>query len=295
MLMLLSILCIIFFFLYIRLRCELRSLHQQLQHHNQEGSKFRLFLTTSNDRMNKILNELNLFINNLEQERHMCVKNEKDVRDMITNISHDIRTPLTSIQGYIEMLQQSEDISEKERYYQIVMKRLNDLESMLDEFFLYTKLMNTSDRFILESKEVYPILCQSVLSYMDLLQSHQLNPLIICDDETIKANIHEESLKRICTNLLMNTIRYGENPFSICIKQSDDEVILIFTNQMKDTSIEVSQIFDRFYKGNEARTQKGSGLGLAIVKELCEHMQGSVTAEKIDQKLSICIRLQRVN
>jgi len=38
-------------------------------------------------------------------------------------------------------------------------------------------------------------------------------------------------------------------------------------------------MFDRFYRGAEARGRPGSGLGLAIVRQVVEQHGGSVTAE----------------
>jgi two-component system sensor histidine kinase MprB len=38
-------------------------------------------------------------------------------------------------------------------------------------------------------------------------------------------------------------------------------------------------VFDRFYRGAEARGRPGSGLGLAIVRQVAEQQGGSIVAE----------------
>ena len=211
---------------------------------------------------------------------------------MITNISHDIRTPLTSIQGYLEMLHHSDDPIEKERYHHIITNRLNDLEGLLDEFFLYTKLRNSNDLLIIEEKEVYPIVCSVLLNYMDDLKAHNLEPIMNCDCEEITANIHEDSFKRLCMNLTMNAIRYGEAPLAISFMRCKEGVDLCFENGVHNINeLQVASLFDRFYKGDMARNQTGSGLGLAIVKELAEHMGGYVYACTNDNKLQIHVIL----
>lgn len=40
--------------------------------------------------------------------------------------------------------------------------------------------------------------------------------------------------------------------------------------------IDVSQVFDRFYKADEARSKTSSGLGLSIVKELVLRVDGKI-------------------
>lgn len=284
------ILCIIFLFLYIQLRSEIKSFKNQLYYTEKEGSTFTLFSTTSNNDMKEIIQKINSMKEMMQDEKHSFTKNEKEIRDMIANISHDIRTPLTSIQGYVEMMQTSDEQKDRERYFDIVSKRLQDLESMLDEFFLYTKLMSTNEVFILEKKEIYPNLCQALLGYVDLLKYNNLEPQIICEDEHLCADIHEDSLRRICVNLLINTVRYGKEPFHIYVKKENDQVLMIFENGCKeDTTVDLEHMFDRFYKGDPSRNRKGSGLGLAIVNELVGRMNGSIKATYESNLLSIVL------
>ena len=292
MMIVLGVCCLILLFLYIQLKKDIKSLHDQLHYTKEERSDFMLFSSSSNKEIKEVIKDINGIRQEMQDAKSLHIRNEKDVRDMIANISHDIRTPLTSIQGYVEMIQQSEDVIERERFYRVVMNRLQDLESMLDEFFLYTKLMNTSELYTLEKKEIYPLLCQTLLNYMDVLNEHNLTPEVCCDDEGITACIHEESFQRICMNLIINTVRYGMNPFHIIIKKVDHQICIEFKNAcITNEQMDVEHMFDRFYKGNQARSQKGCGLGLAIVKELCERMNAVVSAQYSDQTLCIQVLL----
>ena len=44
-------------------------------------------------------------------------------------------------------------------------------------------------------------------------------------------------------------------------------------------SADLPHVFDRFYRGRDARGRPGSGLGLAIVRQVAEAHGGSVAAE----------------
>lgn len=291
-LLIVSIIGAIFLFLYIQQRSEVNSLEDQLQYMDKEESTFTLFTNSSDPKIQSIFDSINLIKSEMQKEKSLHLKNEKQIRAMIANISHDIRTPLTSIQGYVEMMQLSEDRKERERYYQIIVHRLDDLQSMLDEFFLYTKLMNTSESYELKSMEVYPIVCHVVLNYMDLLKEQGLSCEMICKDENLMLEIHEESFHRVCMNLLINTLRYGSDPFQITIRKNKSCGEIIFENGLDSTvKIDTENMFERFYKGDNARTQKGSGLGLAIVKELVERMNGEVKAEVENDTLRIIVSL----
>lgn len=278
----------LFLYLYLHSRYELTLLVKQLRYHREEQSTFDSFSISGNRQMKEICKEMDMLRDNIQKDMKEHLQHERNTEEMITNISHDIRTPLTSIQGYLEMLEHSEDPIEKDRYHKIITNRLKDLEGLLDEFFLYTKLRNSNDQLVVEKLELYPILCSVLLNYMDELQTHHLEPNIDCSCESITAFIHEESFKRLCTNLIMNAIRYGNAPLHISLCMCEDGVDLCFENGVEDVeSLQVSSLFDRFYKGDTSRNQKGSGLGLAIVKELVEHMGGYVYACTEDTNLQI--------
>lgn len=291
-LIIVSIICIISFLLYFQLRLEIKSLKNQLKYTKEENSTFTLFTNSSDTTIKDIFDEINLMKRAMKEEKQQHFKKEKEIKEMITNISHDIRTPLTSIQGYLEMMETSDDVNERERYYQIIVRRLDDFHSLLDEFFVYTKLINASEEMLLTSQAIYPLVCHSLLNYMNLLQEHDLVPQMMCEDEALMANIHEESFHRICMNLIINTIRYGEKPFIISIKKEAEKIIVCFQNNCNPSNIiDCDHMFDRFYKEDSARTQKGSGLGLAIVKELIDRMHGSVIAKQVNNTISIVLTL----
>lgn len=288
------ILCAVFLFLYLQLRSELRQLHKQLAYTRKEDAQFTLFTTSSNLVMAQVIDEVNQLKHQRQSEKNAYLKNELEVQDMITNISHDIRTPLTSIQGYVEMVAISEDSDERNRYFEIITNRLHDLESMLDEFFLYTRLINSNEVLEVHSLAVYPFLCNTLLNYMDMINTQHLEPQIQCENEAVCVLAHEESLRRICTNLIMNTIRYGKAPFVIRVEEQTSAITIQFSNHVNAGDfVDVEHMFDRFYKGDRARTQKGSGLGLAIVKELSQRMQGSVEAKLHGDVLQVILKLPK--
>ena len=64
------------------------------------------------------------------------------------------------------------------------------------------------------------------------------------------------------------------------LKLENERVVFSCSNKVDDPdSIDISQIFTRFYKSDPARTHSSTGLGLAIAKGLAERMNGGMTAE----------------
>ena len=112
---------------------------------------------------------------------------------MLAGISHDIRTPLTSISGYIEMLEHA-DAGEQQRYLHIITARLRDMEELLDTFFVYARLQASEEEIECRRQPIYPLLCESVLSYYAQLQEKGIAPQMICADEQVQGVVEEASL-----------------------------------------------------------------------------------------------------
>ncbi len=94
-------------------------------------------------------------------------------------------------------------------------------------------------------------------------------------------------LKQIVVNLVDNAIKYTPPGGSVSVSTylQDGRVAL----EVADTGIGIpkdatSQIFDRFFRVDKARSRQlgGTGLGLAIVKSICTAYNGSVTVKSAE-------------
>ena len=94
-----------------------------------------------------------------------------------------------------------------------------------------------------------------------------------------------EQVRRIFDNLLENSLKYaGTSPVQveISLEETEDEMVLSWKDDGKGVPPEkLPHIFERFYRCDEARTEKGSGVGLYVVSYIMERHGGRVTAEEI--------------
>jgi len=59
---------------------------------------------------------------------------------------------------------------------------------------------------------------------------------------------------------------------------------------------DLPHVFDRFYRGADARSRPGTGLGLAIVRQVAEQHGGTISADNADgggAEFSLQIRGER--
>lgn len=270
---------------YIRLRADIRSLYRQLEE-IRRGSHMELFVDSRQKPLLELCVRLNEVLALWDTKRVKYENAQRILKQDITSLAHDIRTPLTGAAGYMQLARECETPDKRERYLTAAEKRLTELGEMLEEMFLYTKLVGENFSLSIGKVYVLPVLSDCLLSMYVQFEEQGITPKVAFESEKIQVEADEEALKRIFNNLLQNALVHGTGALSVTQTGSR----LVFENAVpKKTDIELSLIFDRFYKADKSRSKGSSGLGLFIVKELMERMGGSVRAELSDEKIRIIL------
>ncbi len=289
LLILSGIICIWLSLSCLRLRADIRYLHEQLGE-IERGSHIELAVYSRRQSLLAFCRRLNRVLQEKDASHNRYEKAEKKLKQNITDLAHDIRTPLTGASGYVQLARESTDSIKKEHYLEVAGKRLAELSDMLEELFLYTRLTDEDYSLPKESlKKTYvlPLLSECLLSLYSAFEERGTSPEIDFASEDFCIYAEEEILQRIFLNLIRNALLHGRG--GITILQKED--LLIFENPVSQDSIpDTGQLFDRFYKADSARRKGSSGLGLFIVKELTESLGGKVWAEYSHGLLRILLR-----
>ena len=100
------------------------------------------------------------------------------LKETITNLSHDIRTPLTSLDGYFQLLQQSDSEEERRKYVGIIQSRISSLKEMLEELFTYTRLQDADYELEMERIDFGKCAYDTVFSFYDEFQNRGIEPQV---------------------------------------------------------------------------------------------------------------------
>lgn len=224
----------------------------------------------------------------LEEGRQLRLeaqKRERELKYTMACISHDIRTPLAGAMGYLQLLEG--DPARQAEYLGIVKTRLEELDELLDELFLYTRLQSSCLPMECARVAALPPLWDALAEFYPRLAAAGVEPELRFDREDIKVWANAKALGRVYRNLIANALRHGGG--SLTVAAGDGAVC--FCNPLgPGPAPDPEQLFDRFYQAGPARAKGGAGLGLAIVRELMERMGGQVSAEISDGQLKIWLR-----
>jgi signal transduction histidine kinase len=203
-------------------------------------------------------------------------------RQMTADIAHDLRTPLTVIKGYAEALRDG-DLPPAAVTFETIYQETEHLSHLIED--LRTLSLVDAGKLTLHHQAVSPRDLLERASAAYLPQAQHLGVTLSVDAATDLPLVHvdPERLAQVLGNLMGNALRYTPTGgrITLAAQQQADAVRLI----VQDTGtgidpVDLPHIFDRFYRGDDAReTNEGeSGLGLAIAKSLVEAHGGTITA-----------------
>ena len=234
--------------------------------------KYKIPIVGNNElsRLAKSINIMGQTIDNkIQKER----RDEINQRMLITNISHDLRTPLTSMIGYIDIIKEKiDDKDEINSYVQIIKKNGVRLQKLINDLFLYSKLLSGDVPIKIENVDINIMLKQ--------IFEIKREEIIYKDNKrNILVNIDIEKFHRIIDNLIQNAARYGikNEPILVSTRVESEKIIITIQNKTEEElKDKIDNIKQRLYTGNQDRANGASGLGLAIVTELLKAMNGNM-------------------
>lgn len=278
-LIVLSIIIIILISIIFKYQRQMKDICRQLAFLKDHDSNMMISSDIRFGGFGKLLDAINEFVELRKQERKKYFDKEKIISDTYTNLSHDIRTPLTSLDGYFQLLEESKDIQEQKKYIAVIQERITSLKDMLEELFTFTKLKNDSYILELSPLSLNRLLKETLFSYYDNWKANGIEPEFHITDEPLMINGNSQAMKRVIRNIIKNGLDHGEKQFRVLLEKRRNTVVLCLNNMVADSDkIDIEQVFERFYKADEARSERSTGLGLSIAREFVIRMNGEISA-----------------
>lgn len=276
----LSVLILILICILISYKRQVKDICRQLRFLQECDSNMLITTEMKKGHIGELAELLNTLLKERKKERADYQKKEQMIADIYTNLSHDIRTPLTSLDGYFQLLEETQEENDRKRYIQIIQERIESLKEMLEELFTYTKLQNGTYELKLEPQNVGQILKETVFSYYDDWAEQGISPQFEITEEPVWIRGNKQALRRTIQNIIKNGLDHGNKEIRIQLSRNEKQMELVFQNKIEPgEQIDISRVFERFYKADKARSKSSTGLGLSIAKGFVQKMHGEIAAE----------------
>jgi len=193
-------------------------------------------------------------------------------------VSHELRTPLARLLILLESAglpgADVDDLVEQAR------QEVVQVRELIDDVLFLGELETGREVVSLGRTLALPVVEEVVGSLAGRAERAQVELVVRADPET-ELPLRPRMLRVVLENLVTNSIRYA-GPGRTCTITVTDEgsgpVLGVVDDGKGVSATDVSRLFERFYRADQARSSRGTGLGLAIVKHIVTSAGGTVEA-----------------
>jgi signal transduction histidine kinase len=216
---------------------------------------------------------------------------ESSRREVIAAISHDLRTPLATTRAMIEAITDGvvTNPEEVQRYLMLIRGEVQHLSRLIDDLFELSQIESGALRLQRAPTRLSELVAQTLDAYeaqardQGVALKHRAAP----DIPEVEADAAR--LQRVLRNLVDNALRFTPSGGTVQVEARTDGHEALVSVRDSGPGLapdELERVFDRFYRGERARTRSagggsavGAGLGLAIARGIVQAHGGRIWAE----------------
>ena len=230
------------------------------------------------DMLSKVEDEVVEWTRNKTREIEELKSSDNYRKEFIGNVSHELKTPIFNVQGYLHTLIDGGLYDEKinKSYLYKASQNLDRLSTIVEDLETISQL-ETNAMVLDITKFDITKLVKEVYESLEMQADLRDISLGFKEDSD---GVHmvladRDRIRQVLTNLLSNSLKYGDDGGSTQIGFYDmhDNLLVEVTDDGIGMDKEhLPRLFERFYRVDKSRSrdQGGTGLGLSIVKHIIE-------------------------
>ena len=202
------------------------------------------------------------------------------VRQFSADAAHELRTPLTILKGELEIASRSPQ--SEEEYRRVLTSCLEEVDrlSALVEDLLFLARSDSGNVSLPQTPVNLADILDDVTPAISVLAEEAGIACTVSPAQSLWVRGSESLLFRLVFNLGENAIKYtpAGGKVAITLDKDHDNAVLTVTDTGPGVALEEQgRIFDRFYRGDQARSRGGTGLGLALSRSIVLVHNGHLT------------------
>jgi len=199
-------------------------------------------------------------------------------KQFITNAGHELKTPLAIIQANTEALELHQGESKCTRNIRTQIARLSGL---MENLLTLARMDEGAHLPPAQSVDLPGLIREIMGAFQEpaALRGIEMEDALM-PEGTLRGN--REHLAQLLSILLDNAVKYTEpgGKILVTLSKTGAGLCLEVKNSPAQAPEDISCLFDRFYRGDPARTQKtgGCGVGLSAAQAIVQAWKGTITA-----------------
>ncbi len=130
-------------------------------------------------------------------------------KDFVMNLTHELKTPLTAIMGFIETLEDEEDIKNQE-YINIIKRHTERMNMIVSDLMVISELEDDKSSFDFHEINITSILNNIIKMFIDKINEKGITLNMDIEKKIPEIPGEEFKLEQMFINLLDNALKYTE-------------------------------------------------------------------------------------
>ncbi len=254
-----------------------------------------LFLTyriIKNARQNrKALEKINIQLEDKVKARTKELQELNATKDRFFSIiAHDLSSPFNYLLGMTDLLSESLDTMQPDRFKKLILKLNDSAQSaydLLENLLIWARTQQKEIKMLQKANDLKGMVNLSINPLLNI--AHEKNIDISNEIELVdKIFVDEYMITTVIRNLVNNAIKFTKNNGSIkiCAEKKDQEIIV----SVKDSGVGMSEgVISKLFKIGEnvstygTNDETGTGLGLILCHEFVGKNNGRIWVESKEE------------
>ncbi|AUC76114.1 MULTISPECIES: PAS domain-containing sensor histidine kinase [unclassified Olleya] len=217
-----------------------------------------------------------------------ALETEKELNDLKTKflslVSHEFKTPLTGILTSSMLLSKyklAEQQDKRDKHINTINSKVQYLNNILNDFLSVEKLESGKVNYKFTEFRLSKVVNEVVYNANMLLKEGQKIKYPENIDD-ISLTQDEKTIELALSNLVHNAIKYSPENTTIELQVNQDQnktTFKIIDNGIGIPENDQKNIFNRYFRAENALLNQGTGIGLNIVKTHLENLGGAIQFE----------------
>jgi signal transduction histidine kinase len=222
-------------------------------------------------------------LGNAFNQMAVSLEGEQERRQVMTaDIAHELRTPLAIQRANLEAMLDGVEPN-TDQNIQVTLDQNKLLERLVTD--LRTLALADAGELNLELRktDINNLVSGIVERFQQRAKQKHVRLAAVLEESVPVVDSDPDRIEQILVNLVDNALQYSNEGNDVVLKTlyKDHSVLIVVKDSGPGISGDsLTQVFDRFYRGDNSRSRKygGTGLGLAIARKLAEAHDGSLSA-----------------
>jgi len=195
---------------------------------------------------------------------------------MLDALAHEFKTPLTSMKVAAADLRANVPGDRNRELAAIIDEDLDRLQSLVTDTVQMVRVDSGDFTLRPNDHDLSEIVASTLRQFEARLDGHTVVTHV---SDPVAIHADRELLSLALRQLLDNAVKYSPPTSAIEISATGGETIAISVRDSGPPIPESERVrlFERFYRGSDARQVPGTGMGLAIVRQIAEAHGGTVS------------------